>query len=143
MTAMSKLRARLTDPERSGTYRAKHDRDIRDALSDGGFDVVAIALAGGKDAMLAAVSRSLAFPEWFGGNWDALEDCLTDLSWREDAPRVLLVSGAASGDELGILIDILSTAAEFWRERERAFFAVFIDPAGTIELPALYLEKAG
>ncbi|WP_446686701.1 barstar family protein [Pseudofulvimonas gallinarii] len=27
---------------------------------------------------MAAVFR---FPEWFGDNWDALADCLADLSW--------------------------------------------------------------
>ncbi len=143
MTAMSKLRARLTDPERSGAYRVAHDRDIRDALADGGVDLVAIALGKGKDVILTAVARSLGFPEWFGGNWDALEDSLTDLSWREDSPRVLLFSGAVAGDDFGILVDILTSAAEYWRDRERPFFAVFIDPAGKLALPVLYREKSG
>ncbi len=140
---MSKLYARLTDPARSGAYRVEHDRDILDAVSGGDVDLVPVELGPGKEAMLAALARSLAFPDWFGGNWDALEDCLTDLSWRADGPRVLLLSGAAAGDDLGILIDILASAADFWRERGRAFFAVFVDPAGQLELRALYREKAG
>lgn len=140
---MSKLRERLSDPARSGVYRASRDRDIRDALPAEGYDVAAATLGADKEAMLAALGRSLEFPDWFGGNWDALEDCLTDLSWRGDAARVLLLSGAVAGDDLGILIDVLSSAAEFWRGRGRAFFAVFIDPAGTLELPVLYKEKAG
>lgn len=140
---MSKLYARLTDPARSGAYRVEHDRDIRDATSAGGVDLVTVALGPGKEAMLAALARSLAFPEWFGGNWDALEDCLTDLSWRKDAPRVLLLSGASAGDDLGILIDILASAADSWRERGKAFFAIFVDPAGQLALRALYREKAG
>ncbi len=143
MTGMSKLRARLTDPERSGAYRVSNDNDVRDALSEGEIDLVPIALGPGKEAMLAALASSLGFPEWFGGNWDALEDSLTDLSWREDAPRVLLVSGAVAGDDLSVLLDILSSAAEYWRDRERAFFAVFVDPAGKLALPALYREKSG
>jgi len=143
MTAMSKLRALLTDPERSGAYRVAQDHEIRDALYEGGVDLVPISLGKGKRAMLAALATALGFPEWFGGNWDALEDSLTDLSWRDDAPRVLLVSGAAAGDELGILVDILSSAAEYWRDRERAFFAVFVDPAGKLALPVLYRETAG
>ncbi len=140
---MSKLRERLSDPARSGVYRASRDRDIRDALSAEGYDVAAATLGADKEAMLAALGRSLEFPDWFGGNWDALEDCLTDLSWRGDAARVLLLSGAVAGDDLGILIDVLSSAAEFWRGRGRVFFAVFIDPAETLELPVLYKEKAG
>lgn len=143
MTADSKLHARLTDPLRSGAYRVSSDRDIRDALGAGDVDLVPVALGAGKDKMLAAIAKSLGFPEWFGGNWDALEDSLTDLSWREDRARVLLISGAKAGDELGILLDVLASAAEYWRERERAFFAVFVDPKGKLELPALYREKAG
>lgn len=143
MTAKSKLRARLTDPARSGVYRSTHDRDICDVLSKGDVDLVPITLGRGKEVMLEAVAQALGFPDWFGGNWDALEDSLTDLSWRKQGARVLVISGAAAGDDLGILVDILSSAAEFWRERGQAFFAVFVDPAGNLTLPALYKEKDG
>lgn len=140
---MSKLYARLTDPARSGVYRVSHDRDIRDALSGGAVDLASVALGPGKEATLEALARSLAFPVWFGGNWDALEDCLTDLAWRKDAPRVILLSGAVAGDDLGILVDILATAADSWRERGKSFFAVFVDPAGRLALRALYRERPG
>ena len=36
---------------------------------------------GTKQALLAEMARLLAFPAHFGGTWDALEDCLTDLEW--------------------------------------------------------------
>jgi hypothetical protein len=35
----------------------------------------------------------LAFPAWFGHNWDALADCLTDLSWLPAAGYVLIWDG--------------------------------------------------
>lgn len=35
-----------------------------------------------KDEMLDQIGRALAFPEWFGHNWDALADCLLDMGWR-------------------------------------------------------------
>lgn len=35
-------------------------------------------------------ARLLAFPEWFGRNWDALADCLADLSWLAGRGHVLL-----------------------------------------------------
>ncbi|MDT3399223.1 barstar family protein [Streptomyces sp. B1866] len=34
-----------------------------------------------KAGLLAACARDLQLPDWFGRNWDALADCLTDLSW--------------------------------------------------------------
>ena len=139
---MSRLSERLSDPAKSGVYRASHDRDIRDVLSVGGHDVAIVVLAAGKDAMLESIAAALAFPDWFGGNWDALEDCLTDLSWRKEGPRVFLFAEAVQDDNLGILLDVLSSAAEFWRERGRVFFAVFIDPRIRLKLPALYREKA-
>jgi hypothetical protein len=138
---VSKLLERLSDPVKSGVYRVAHDRDIRDALSASAHDLTSVTLAPGKAAMLEAIARSQAFPEWFGGNWDALEDCLADLSWRKRAARVILFADAAPGGDLGILQDVLAATAEYWRGRGEAFFAVFIDPAGKLALPALYKEK--
>ena len=143
MTTKSKLQARLADTSKSGVFRAPTDQAVRDAMTGADFDLVPIQLGKGKDAILASVASALGFPEWFGGNWDALEDSLTDLSWREDKPRVLLFFDASAGDDLGILIDVLSSAAEYWKERERAFFAVFVDPRGKLVLPPLYRESAG
>ncbi len=34
-----------------------------------------------KGTLLALLSRELSFPGYFGANWDALVDCLSDLSW--------------------------------------------------------------
>lgn len=139
---MSKLLERLSDPAKSGVYRASHDGDIRDALSAGGHDLATVTLAPGKDAMLASIAASLDFPGWFGGNWDALEDCFTDLSWRKGDKHVFLFLHPSAGDDLGILLDVLASAAEFWRERERVFFAVLVDPAHLLKVPDLYMEKA-
>jgi RNAse (barnase) inhibitor barstar len=34
-----------------------------------------------KENLLSEVSRRLRFPDYFGSNWDALEECILDLSW--------------------------------------------------------------
>jgi RNAse (barnase) inhibitor barstar len=138
---MSKLLKRLSDPARSGVYRVKHERDIREALSGAAHDLVAVRLEPGKKAMLAAIAQALDFPRWFGGNWDALQDCLADLSWRNRVAHVILFSNAQTGQDLGILIDVLGSAAQSWNSRGQPLFAVFIDPAGQIALPDLYKEE--
>ena len=81
---MSKLLERLRDPVRSGVYRATRG----DAIDEVMPAAVRIDLNDG-DA-LRAVARALQFPDWFGGNWDALEDCLSDLAWRKGEGHVLL-----------------------------------------------------
>ena len=139
-----KLALRLNDAARSGTYRVRRPDEVLEAATEAGLDVARIDLSGaaGRDALLARVARALAFPDWFGGNWDALEDCLADLSWREARGHLLLISGASAGDELGILADVLGTAAEYWRERGGPFFAVFVAPPAQLALPPLYRESA-
>jgi RNAse (barnase) inhibitor barstar len=34
-----------------------------------------------KKELLATLARQLHFPDYFGGNWDSLEECIRDLSW--------------------------------------------------------------
>jgi hypothetical protein len=136
---VSKLLARLRDPARSGVYRASAPRAIEEATHASSLDVVRIDA--GSNAPFEAIARALDFPDWFGANWDALEDCLSDLSWRKGDGHVLLFVGAPSGEALGTLLDVLRAAAEYWAGRGRAFFAVLIDPQRKLPLPDLYRES--
>jgi hypothetical protein len=142
---MGKLTERLKDAKRSGVYRATRVDEVEDAVRGTRHSFARLALQGvhGKEALLAAIARELAFPQWFGGNWDALEDCLADLSWREAEGHVIVFEAFAEvgADDLGILIDILSSSAGFWEARGRAFFAVFVDPARALALPDLFRER--
>jgi hypothetical protein len=141
---MAKLIQRLQDAARSGVYRASRADAIEDALRGSKLSLARIALQDvtDKSALLRRIAATMGFPAWFGENWDALEDCLTDLSWREGAGHVLLFQGFQflPADELGVLIDVMISAAEFWAARSRPFFAVFIDPDGTLMLVDLYRE---
>ena len=140
---MSKLLQRLSDASKSGVYRTARSDDILHATNSSGLQVARIDLAGaaGKEALLARIARALSFPQWFGGNWDALEDCLADLSWSSAVGHVLLVEGAAAAaaDDVGVLQDILASAAASWSERGRPFFAIFVD--GGAALPELHRER--
>lgn len=138
---MSKLLERLRDPVRSGVYRATAPDAIDDALRGSALDNAAIDLGGGE--ALKAIARALRFPAWFGGNWDALEDCLGDLSWRPGDGHVLVLRNwqALPADELGVLIDVLRSSAEFWSGRGKPFFAVLVDPQARLALPPLHRER--
>lgn len=119
-------------PEYNGLYRLPADAAAP-------ANVVAIAGMTGKAAMLAAVAGALDFPDYFGGNWDALEECLTDLSWR-DGPVALLLADAATAETVApedwaLLLDILADAARHWRDEGRAF-AVFLQ-GGSGDYPPL------
>lgn len=140
---MSKLLQRLSDPAKSGVYRSSRGDEILDATEGSAIRVVRVGLAGAadKDRLIASIAAALQFPAWFGGNWDALEDCLCDLSWMDGAGQVLLFEGAEELPlvERGTLVDILASAATFWAERKHPFFAVFL--GGGPELPSLYNER--
>lgn len=136
---MGKLIGRLQDPKRSGVYRTARVDEILDATRGSAISVERIAFAP-KERLLGNIARALDFPDWFGHNWDALEDCLTDLSWRGAAGYVLVFEDARPGDELGVLMEVLRTTAEHWAGRGKPFFAVFVDPARALALPELFRQ---
>jgi hypothetical protein len=139
---MGKLAQPLNDAARSGVYRVPRPDEALAAVGGARLDLARVDLAGaaGKEALLERLAQALAFPDWFGGNWDALEDCLTDLSWRAGSGHALLLErhGELPLDDLGMLIEVLGAAAEHWAGRGRPFFALFVDPEGILALPELF-----
>jgi RNAse (barnase) inhibitor barstar len=92
--------------------------DVATALD---FAVFRVSLAGCTETseVLARFQEKLAFPDWFGGNWDALTDCLTDFSWRKAVGYLLVIEEpgdfrAAGDDDFDTLISILSEASASW-----------------------------
>lgn len=132
---MSKLLQRLCDAKRSGVYRARDAGAIKEATAASKLDVVLIDAA---QKPLEKIARALAFPDWFGGNWDALEDSLGDLSWRTGDGHVLVFT--AYPDERDVLIDVLRSSAQYWAARGKPFFAVLVDPQKKLVLPDLYRD---
>lgn len=103
------------------------------AAERNGYFVFRVDLAGVQDkaGMLSAIAKSMAFPEWFGHNWDALLDCLADLGWRPAEGYVVIlehcdgIHGRAESDFVQAL-QVFEAAANEWREQEIPFWC-FVD----------------
>ncbi|NTV93883.1 MAG: barstar family protein [Thiobacillus sp.] len=110
-------------PQRNGIYRLAAGLNVPNAV------VLAGSRLTGKPAMLAAVAEALALPDWFGHNWDALQDCLADLSWRDGGVTLVIgqadLPAALAPDSWPVLLDILADVANYWRGQGRPF-AVFL-----------------
>jgi RNAse (barnase) inhibitor barstar len=77
------------------------------------------AAVSGKEQLMRALEEALRLPDYFGRNWDALSDCLTDLSWLQPG-RVTLVHDAVPGlssNDLRTYVDVLATAVSDWKRR--------------------------
>jgi barstar (barnase inhibitor) len=80
--------------------------------------------------MLKRIAAALEFPAWFGGNWDALFDCLADLSWRPAPGHVLLLEHAdmlrqEAPEVFDTAVAILQDVAVYW-SRHNVTFRAFV-----------------
>jgi RNAse (barnase) inhibitor barstar len=76
-----------------------------------------------KRALLDTLAAVLGFPDHFGGNWDALYDCLTDLALAPGSTVVIEIGGLTrlarqAAGELVTAIETFRDAASFWKERD-------------------------
>ena len=82
-----------------------------------------------KEQLLNHVATALHFPTDFGHNWDALEECLTDMEWV-DADGYLSyyehIEGLQSAhpDQFETLVEILRDAVASWKEDDTAMIVL-------------------
>lgn len=65
-------------------FLGKNALQLQTHASTLGYTFIAVDMAGNRDKedVLTRIADTLQFPDWFGHNWDALCDCLTDMSWN-------------------------------------------------------------
>jgi RNAse (barnase) inhibitor barstar len=83
-----------------------------------------------KEALLDALAQEMDFPDYFGRNWDALLDCMRDLSWRRSPGYLLLFEHAdelltSSPSDFTTFIEIAHQASNDWRSEGVPFHLVF------------------
>ncbi len=64
-----------------------------------------------KAELLAALQRELPLPDYFGHNWDALDECLGDLPPGATLVLRHVAIPALSGDDLATYLGVLADAA--------------------------------
>lgn len=83
----------------------------------------------GKQALFDLLRAELKFPEYCGNNWDAVEECIRDLSWISPGTIVLVHNDLPLRDSAAALrtyLSILSDAAAKWQDsRDRHLIIVF------------------
>jgi RNAse (barnase) inhibitor barstar len=120
----------LDDPERNGAYRLAAPVPHRPGLVR-----LDARTAPTRDALLRELGARLGFPDYYGVNWDAFEECLLDLSWRPGPVLLLLEhADALEADALATLLEIWGQAAAFWDEAGRSC-VLLLDGAGPEGLP--------
>lgn len=98
-----------------------------------GMHAVRIDLEGctDEDDLFGRIAQALEFPDWFGRNWDALADCLGDLSWKPADGYLILLEHcdgfrAGHGGDFTTALQVFAAASEAWRG-ERVPFWVLVD----------------
>jgi hypothetical protein len=85
----------------------------------------------GKADLLASLSEGFEFPDYFGGNWDALDECLRDLSWLEANGYAIVMEKSeafwkADTDLAGELVTAWTSSADRWLGEGVPFNLVFV-----------------
>jgi RNAse (barnase) inhibitor barstar len=120
----------LERPERNGIYRLSQ--------ADVGFQPVLDGRAlRSKKSLLAGVARALDFPDYFGENWDALEECLSDMSWRDGQISLLIEHADSIPDALfATFREVFGQMAEQWAEQGRVC-SLFLTGLDNTDIPLL------
>jgi RNAse (barnase) inhibitor barstar len=76
-------------------------------------------------ALFGEFARALDFPDYFGHNWDALEECLADFEWLPAKGYILLIAEAQAvlpddEEEYETLLEVLNDAGEAWSKGQTA-----------------------
>ena len=75
-----------------------------------------------KEQLMLKMKEAFSIPDYFGMNWDALDEVLRDLSWLDGIETIQItfenssqiLSSATENDKL-IFKDIVNSTIEYWK----------------------------
>jgi RNAse (barnase) inhibitor barstar len=85
-----------------------------------------------KQTFLKEFADQLNFPEYFGFNWDAFSDCITDLSWLEPESSFLIIYKNShnfrshSPEEWKVANEILLEAMDYWNQQGKPMMIILL-----------------
>jgi len=84
-----------------------------------------------KPSFLSKIATVMKFPDYFGHNWDALDECITDLDWCPAERYVLIydqseIFSKAAPTEWETAYDIFRSAVAYWQETDTPMDILFI-----------------
>ena len=128
---MTELTRVLGDAKAGGVFQLTREpyEVERDAKQAGLYVArMDIGHAHHKEELLEHLAEALRFPDHFGRNWDALRDCLVDLSWLDAAGYVLVFEkskhfGGGHRHDFEDAMEVLESVAQTWKEDGKPFWA--------------------
>jgi len=106
---------------------------VRNTLTKSDFTAIEcnVGSAGNDIELFGIISKALEFPDYFGNNWDAFDECLIDMEWLPSEGYVLVLFNA---NELwrnatysaGKLVSAWQTAAAQWGREGVPFHLIFV-----------------
>ncbi len=81
-----------------------------------------------EDYLFKELSEKLKFPDYFGYNWNAVYDCLCDLSWIQEREVVLihLQPLNISRKTFKVYLEVLSDAVKSWEnDTDKILIVIF------------------
>jgi RNAse (barnase) inhibitor barstar len=124
----------LADPGEAGIFARPPDAVALDAAAErAGLTRWSVDLAGvrTKEQLLATLAERLSFPEWFGHNWDALNDVLAEMAWEQTGGVVLTLGNCGElanvdPETFETALEVLDSVAEGCYDEDIPFW-VFVD----------------
>jgi len=112
------------------TSRAKPSNVLTEVADHGwqGFYIDGRSVAD-KETFLQAGAKAMQFPAYFGHNWDAFEECATELAWLPSPGYVLLYDKMArfangAPEEWNTARSILENTVAYWQSQSVPFFVL-------------------
>lgn len=126
---------RLVDLKKASTISVHFARsdELEDNLHSLGLAVLEGSVADVKtdEELFAVIASAMRFPDYFGNNWDALDECLGDMDWLPAEGYLLVIRNSAEGWSqspyvLGRFLTAWLEASEYWVQEKTPFHLVFV-----------------